>query len=134
LTARCDPIPLAFAITGCGAAGRVRVIDPDLPRGSADAEYCKDGETSNCNWLEARTDEAKSKGLWTIVSMHKVCVTVGKKICEVGAELFNLLLERKVDLVLQGHEHGCQRSKQMWASRGNKKPGHSAGRVLCMRL
>jgi hypothetical protein len=71
-------------MTGCGAAGRVRVIDPDLPRGSADAEYCKDGETSNCNWLEARIEEAKSKGLW--------------------------------------------------ASKGNKKPGHSAGHVLCMRL
>jgi hypothetical protein len=88
-------------------------IDPDLPRGSADAQYCKDGEKSNCNWLKARIDEAQSKGLWTIVSMHKVCVTAGEKSCEIGAELFNLLLERKVDLVLQGHEHGYQRSKQL---------------------
>ena len=88
-------------------------IDPDLPRGSADAEYCRDGETSNCNWLKARIDEAQSNGLWTIVSMHKVCVTVGEKTCEVGVELFNLLLERKVDLILQGHEHGYQRSKQL---------------------
>jgi hypothetical protein len=88
-------------------------IDPDLPRGSKTAEYCKDGEKSNCRWLMASIDEAKSKGLWTIVSMHKVCITVATKPCEVGAELFNLLLERKVDLVLQGHEHGYQRSKQL---------------------
>ena len=87
-------------------------IDPDLPRGSADAEYCRDGETSNCNWLKARIDEAQSNGLWTIVSMHKVCVTVGKKTCG-SRPAVPLAARHKVDLILQGHEHGYQRSKQL---------------------
>ena len=88
-------------------------IDPDLPRGEADAEYCRSGDKSNCNWLKERIDEAQRQGLWTIVSMHKVCVSAAEKPCEVGAELLNLLLERRVDLVLQGHEHGYQRTKQL---------------------
>lgn len=92
---------------------RFILIDPDLPRGEADAEYCRQGDKSNCNWLKKSIDEAQSKGLWTIVSMHKVCLTVGEKPCDVGAELLNVLLERKVDLVLQGHDHGFQRSHQL---------------------
>lgn len=88
-------------------------IDPDLPRGDADAEYCRSGDKSNCKWLKEAIDEAQSEGLWTIVSMHKVCISAAEKPCEVGGELLNLLLERKVDLVLQGHEHGYQRTKQL---------------------
>jgi hypothetical protein len=92
---------------------RFILIDPNLPRGDRVAEYCKDGEKSSCNWLKERIDEAQRMGLWTIVGMHKVCLSVGKKSCEVGADLLNVLLERKVDLVLQGHEHGFQRSHQL---------------------
>ncbi len=93
-------------------------IDPDLPRGKEDAEYCRSGDKSNCNWLKGRIDEAQSQGLWTIVSMHKVCISAGEKPCEVGGELLNLLLDRKVDLVLQGHEHGYQRTKQLGLGEG----------------
>ncbi len=93
-------------------------IDPDLPRGDADAEYCRSGDKSNCNWLKEAIDEAQGKGWWTILSMHKVCISAAEKPCEVGAELFNLLLERKVDLVLQGHEHGYQRTKQLGLGAG----------------
>ena len=40
------------------------------------------------------------------------CVTAGEKHCEIGADLFDLLAQKKVDLVLQGHEHGYERSGQ----------------------
>lgn len=92
---------------------RFILIDPDLTRGANDAEYCKKGDTVNCAWLAARIDEAKRQGLWTIVGMHKNCITMGEKSCEIGASLFNVLVERKVDVILQGHDHGYQRSKQL---------------------
>jgi hypothetical protein len=92
---------------------RFILIDPDLYRGATVQQYCTGGETENCDWLKARIDEAKSQGLWTIVGMHKNCLTIGQKSCEIGADLLNMLIERKVDLVLQGHDHGYQRSKQL---------------------
>ena len=92
---------------------RFILIDPDLYRGATVADYCTGGDTENCDWLKARIDEAKSQGLWTIVSMHKNCLTIGEKSCEIGADLLNMLIDRKVDLVLQGHDHGYQRSKQL---------------------
>ena len=92
---------------------RFILIDPDLYRGATVAEYCTGGETENCDWLKARIDEAQSQGLWTIVGMHKNCLTIGEKSCEIGAELLNELIAARVDLVLQGHDHGYQRSKQL---------------------
>lgn len=92
---------------------RFIMIDPDLPRGASTAQYCTKGDTANCSWLAARIDEAKRQGLWTIVGMHKNCITIGEKSCEIGADLFNVLVERKVDVIVQGHDHGYQRSKQL---------------------
>jgi PKD repeat protein len=45
--------------------------------------------------------------------MHKPCLTIGVYTCEPGAELLNLFLAKKVDLVLSGHEHGYQRTHQL---------------------
>ena len=92
---------------------RFILIDPNLTRGSAKANYCTSGDTANCDWLKARIDEAKAKGLWTVVGMHKVCLTMGIKSCEIGASLLNVLIDRKVDLIIQGHDHSYQRSKQL---------------------
>ena len=48
--------------------------------------------------------------------MHKPCITVGNYACDPGPTLFNLLLSKKVDLILSGHEHSYQRSHQLrWA-------------------
>ena len=92
---------------------RFILLDPAMYRGASKANYCTSGDTANCNWLKARIDEARSQGLWTIVGMHKNCITIGEKSCEIGAPLLNALVERKVDLILQGHDHGYQRSKQL---------------------
>ncbi len=47
--------------------------------------------------------------------MHKPCLSLGEYACDIGADLTNLLLSKKVDLVLSGHEHIYQRSKQLGA-------------------
>ena len=46
--------------------------------------------------------------------MHKNCQSMGVKgPCEMGTDAFNLLVDKKVDLILQGHEHDYERSKQL---------------------
>ncbi len=70
--------------------------------------------SSHYQWLEATIDDARAKGIeWVIVGMHKPCVTAGVKGCEVGSDVYDLLLDKKVDLILHGHEHNYQRSKQI---------------------
>jgi len=70
--------------------------------------------TEHYNWLSATIDGARNSGIqWVVVGMHKNCLTVGNKPCEIGSQLLNLLVSKKVDLVLQGHDHDYQRSKQL---------------------
>ncbi len=70
--------------------------------------------TSRYNWVSSTIDQARTAGIpWVIVSTHKNCITMGKKRCEISADLMNLLISKRVDLVLQGHEHDYQRSKQL---------------------
>jgi hypothetical protein len=70
-------------------------------------------EQTNYNALAAKIDEAQETGMWVVMGIHKVCLTVGDKPCEIGADLMNLLIQKKVDLVLHGHDHNYQRSKQI---------------------
>jgi hypothetical protein len=65
------------------------------------------------DWVLARLDEAERAGLWTIVGMHKVCITTGDKSCDVGQQTIEELIDHGADLILQGHEHNYQRSHQL---------------------
>jgi hypothetical protein len=49
--------------------------------------------------------------------MHKNCISVGEYYCDVYQDLFSTLIDKKVDLVLAGHDHTYQRSKQISAPR-----------------
>ena len=49
--------------------------------------------------------------------MHKPCLSMGEYACDPGADLVNLLLQKKVDVVLSGHEHIYQRTKQLGSRR-----------------
>jgi hypothetical protein len=65
-------------------------------------------------WLSSTIDDARARGIpWVAVGMHDVCITAGIKTCQIGADLMNLLVNKRVDLVLQGHDHNYQRSKQL---------------------
>ena len=44
---------------------------------------------------------------------HKNYISAGSKDDEVGSDYFNLLLSKKVDVILQGHDHTYQRSHQL---------------------
>ncbi len=69
--------------------------------------------TNHYLWLKEAIKEAKTQNKWVIVGVHKDCITIGAKTCEIGTDLTNLLISEHVDLVLQGHDHNYQRSKQL---------------------
>ena len=95
-----------------GTLLRVIMIAPDLQIGGESYQYVQGG--SHYAWLAQRIDEARAGGIpWVIVGMHKVCISVGEKKCEIGVDLMNLLISKRVDLILQGHDHTYQRSKQL---------------------
>ncbi|MFE4837084.1 metallophosphoesterase [Arthrobacter sp. NPDC056691] len=70
-------------------------------------------------WTAAALDGAKSKHIpWTVVGMHTPCLSVGKYGCQAGRDFTNLLIDKKADLVLTGHDHIYQRSHQLGAGQG----------------
>lgn len=50
---------------------------------------------------------------WTVVGMHTPCLSVGRYRCQAGTDFTNMLMDKKVDLVLSGHEHIYQRTHQL---------------------
>ena len=70
--------------------------------------------SSHYNWVAQQVDGARSAGIpWVIVGMHEFCTAMGNLPCTIGSDLENLLISKKVDLVLQGHSHAYQASKQL---------------------
>jgi PKD repeat protein len=65
-------------------------------------------------WTSDAIDGARSAGIpWVVVAAHKPCISMGIYGCDGQNDIWNLLLSKKVDLVLTGHEHMYQRSKQL---------------------
>jgi calcineurin-like phosphoesterase family protein len=92
---------------------RVIMISPSItmPDGT---EYDYSPGTAHRQWLVDAIDGARSAGIrWIAVGMARNCISTGEKACEIGVDLFNLLVDKRVDLVLQGHEHGYARSRQL---------------------
>lgn len=70
--------------------------------------------TVHYNWLQNTIRQARAAGIkWVIVSDHENYISSGIKGDEIGSDYFNLLVREKVDLILQGHDHNYQRSKQL---------------------
>jgi hypothetical protein len=91
---------------------RFIVVSPDIQIDGVNYDYTMNSE--RYAWLEQAIDEARADGMpWTIVAMHETCISIGEKGCEIGEDIINLLVDKKVDLILQGHEHGYMRSKQL---------------------
>ncbi len=66
------------------------------------------------NWLSNSIDSARSSGIkWVIVTNHTNYIAASNHEEDISSDYFNLLLEKRVDLILQGHNHVYQRSKQL---------------------
>lgn len=98
---RTDPL-VRFILTGCGTD--IEGQD-DWPCAAGDPHY---------NFVSNAIDGARSASIpWVIVGMHKPCISNGGKDCDIGEALMDLLLWKRVDLVLQGHEHAYLRSHRL---------------------
>ncbi len=78
--------------------------------------------TPHYNWVSNSVDGARASGIpWVVVGMHKNCLTTGTGHtgCETGTDIQDLLLSKRVDLVLNGHEHNYERSKQLACADNN---------------
>lgn len=91
---------------------RVIIISPDLTIGGRHFYYGKGN--ADFKWVAGAIDNARTAGMpWVIVAMHKSCLSMGEYYCHIYADLMNLLVDRKVDLILQAHDHSYQRTKQL---------------------
>lgn len=91
---------------------RVIMISPSLTINNVSYSYS--AGSTRYNWVASQIDDARAQGIpWTAVGMHKHCFTSGSTSCDIGADLMNMLVSKKVDLVFQGHKHTYQRSKQL---------------------
>jgi hypothetical protein len=116
-----DCLPDRMSSTGVYAAhyyfdiDNVRVImtSPDLIVDGTTYTYSVGSPeyTDVGNWI----DEGRVAGKdWIIVATHKNCLSIGKKpTCEIETDLMNLLMTKQVDMVVQGHDHTYQRTKQL---------------------
>jgi hypothetical protein len=74
--------------------------------------------TSSFHFVSKSIDDAREKKLkWIVVGMHKNYITTFVKRNEISTDqertFMTMLLDKKVDLILQAHEHGYERSKQL---------------------
>ncbi len=92
---------------------RVIMVSPDLVINGHTYDYA-DGDADYQD-VESWIDDGRTAGQdWIIIGMHEDCMTVGNKSsCQVGTDLMDLLITKDVDVIVHGHDHTYQRSKQL---------------------
>jgi hypothetical protein len=66
------------------------------------------------NWTANAIDNARANGIgWVIVATHKLCISSSDATCSMGMAFFNMLVRKKVDLIIQAHDNAYERSKQL---------------------
>ncbi len=91
---------------------RFIMISPGLTVGGTSYTYAPGNP--HYTWLANTIDDARADGIeWVIVGYHFPCLSAGNYQCGAGPALMNLLTQKRVDLVLHGHEHAYQRGKQL---------------------
>jgi hypothetical protein len=105
----------AVDLPAAAPLARVIAVSPYLTFGSTRWDYRR-GD-ARYSWLSARIDEARAKGIrWILVAAHVPCLSVGGYACPAPRDFVDLLMAKKVDLVLTGHEHAYLRTHQLRAA------------------
>jgi hypothetical protein len=112
---------------------RLVMISPGLDfQDSGDTDYA--AGSPPYQWTAEAIDSARAAGIpWVVVGAHKPCHSMGKYDCEMGQDLANLLVRKKVDLVLHGHEHLYQRTYQLGLGTGCPVLVADAAAAACIR-
>ena len=93
---------------------RVLMLSPQLT--IEGTKYTYDTGSRHRTWVADAIDDARALDIpWVTVGMHYHCISLGgvRNGCPATLPLWNLLLAKKVDLILNGHEHFYQRSHQL---------------------
>ncbi|WP_227497373.1 PKD domain-containing protein [Planctomonas psychrotolerans] len=91
---------------------RYVMISPGMP--FDDGVWTYPAGSARYEWTADAIDGARDAEIpWVVVGMHNPCLTIGRYPCGAGEDMMNLLVDKKVDLVLGGHEHIYQRSQQL---------------------
>jgi len=98
-------------------SARFIFVAPGLTVNGVTYDYIP-GDTES-TWLQARIQEAKAAGKWVIVADHMNCISVGAKSCQIGQNFVNLIHAEGVDMLIQGHDHTYQRTKQLTCATAN---------------
>jgi hypothetical protein len=88
-------------------------IAPNIPAGGHRYDY-RAGSPDR-KWLKRQVRRAQNAGRWVIVTAHYPCISTGTDHpgCASGHAVHTLLLRLGVDLVVNGHNHVYERSKQL---------------------
>jgi hypothetical protein len=91
---------------------RIVMISPGLTFRDGAWSYAAGSPRSR--WTEDAVRSARAAGIpWVVVGMHRPCVSMGRYGCDGVEDVTNLLVAAGADLVLTGHEHLYQRTRQL---------------------
>ena len=95
---------------------RFIMVSPGVKQLGFDTRY--DEGRQGYQFTATAIDEARTRGIkWVFVGMHKNYISAMEKDNEISTDnnrtFISMLLTKKVDVVLQGHEHGYERTMQL---------------------
>ncbi len=97
-----------FDYPGTGPLARFIMLSPGETSGY---NYTKG--SSGYRWVSSAIDAARAANIpWVIVGMYKNCFSLGSAHCSHN-DLMDLLVSKKVDLILYAHKHNYEASKQL---------------------
>lgn len=91
------------------------------------------GINTSVAWTQAAIKDARAKNIkWVIAVNHKTYLTAAHHPADLSAAYFNMLVSEKVDLILEGHDHTYQRSKQLALSSGCTQVVSKSYKAACV--
>lgn len=97
----------------------VRVIQTSPNLAFSDGKWAYAQGDAHYTWVANAIDDARAKGVkWVVVTAHEPCLTIGIQNCPTNKDLYQMLVAKKVDLVLHGHEHSYMRTHQLRSGTG----------------
>ena len=114
---------------------RVLMASPNIVFPEGQQTYAKG--TAEYAWVSNAIDDARARNYpWVVAGMHYPCLGIGKYGCTLGSDMLNLLIQKRVDLVLNGHEHNYSRTHQIGYGVGCEGPTllhHTSYDADCVR-
>jgi hypothetical protein len=93
---------------------RFVMISPNLQYDSSSATaWSYKAGTTHYTWTKNTIEDGKANGEWVVVGMHEYCTSMVNYPCVVGTDIMNLILQERVDLLFQAHDHAYARTRQL---------------------